>query len=244
MNSNASIHLVNCDVEGVDTLKRADSIRNAFLGRGSLQSSAIPILNGINFACKAGDRIAFIGNNGSGKSSLLKVIANIYPLKSGVKNVNGSITAIIEMGLGIEPELTGRQNIKILMLYNNMLDKYNQEIEDRIIEFSELGDKIDWQVKNYSSGMLSRLTFASSIYQTPDILLLDEVFATGDQHFVEKCLHFMEQKINSVPITILVSHQLDIIQKYCNRVVLLKNGSIIKDGNPDEVCKIYLSGKY
>lgn len=244
MNSNTSIDLVNCNVEGVDTLRRASSIRNAFLNGGTLRSSAIPILKNINFSCKAGERVAFIGDNGSGKSSLLKVIANIYPLKSGVKKIHGDITAIIEMGLGIEAELTGRQNIKVLMLYNNMLDKYNQEIEDRIIEFSELGEKIDWQVKNYSSGMLSRLTFASSIYQTPDILLLDEVFATGDQHFVEKSIRFMEQKINSVPITILVSHQLDIIQKYCTRVVLLKNGSIITDGEPEKVCSIYLSGKY
>lgn len=244
MNQNASINLVNCSVEGLDTLKRADSIRNAFINGVTLQSSAIPILSDINFSCSIGEKVAFIGDNGSGKSSLLKMISNIYPTKSGKRIVNGHITAIIEMGIGIEPELTGRQNIKILMLYNNMLDKYNKEIEKSIIDFSELGDKIDWQVKNYSSGMLARLTFSASIFQTPDILLLDEVFAAGDQHFIKKAINFMAQKINSVPITILVSHQIDLIKKYCNRVLLLKNGSIVEDGCPDKICQIYLSGNY
>ena len=193
MNQNASINLVNCSVEGLDTLKRADSIRNAFINGVTLQSSAILILSDINFSCKTGEKIAFIGDNGSGKSSLLKVISNIYPTKSGKRTVNGHITAIIEMGIGIEPELTGRQNIKILMLYNNMLDKYNKEIEKSIIDFSELGDKIDWQVKNYSSGMLARLTFSASIFQTPDIFFQAYDFWLTKNHIYHKSQNQLNQ---------------------------------------------------
>lgn len=125
-----------------------------------------------------------------------------------------------------------------------MLDHYNKELEQQVIDFSELGEKIDLPVKTYSSGMLSRLSFSTSIFHNTDILLLDEVFAAGDGKFIAKSLEFMKNKINAVPITILVSHQEDIIRKYCNRCVLIKDGRIIKDGIPDEILSIYNSGNY
>lgn len=244
MDSKVSINIENCNVEGIDAIKRVQSLRQMFVHSGSLAGVTIPILNDINFSCVAGERVAFIGSNGSGKSSLLKLIAGIYPPKSGKLQIHGSVTPIIEMGLGMEFEFTGRQNIKIMMLYSNMLGIYSKEVEEQIIEFSELGEKIDLPIKTYSSGMIGRLAFSTSIFQSSDILLLDEVFATGDSHFVGKSLNFMENKIKSVPITILVSHSEEIIKEHCNRCILMKNGKIITDGSPHDILAIYNSGDY
>ncbi|MEM6338681.1 MAG: ATP-binding cassette domain-containing protein [Pseudomonadota bacterium] len=238
------VNIENCSLSGIDSIKRVQSLRQLFLSPGKITGAEIPILNNISFSCKTGDRLALIGSNGSGKSSILKLISGIYPPANGTITVQGKITSIIEMGLGVEPEFTGRQNIKILMLYNNMLDKYSKEFEEKVIDFSELGEKIDQPLKNYSSGMLSRLAFSTCIFQNPDILLLDEVFAAGDGKFISKSLEFMKNKINTVPITILVSHQEEIVREHCNRCILVKDGRIIKDGSPDKILPLYNSGNY
>ena len=198
-------------------------------------SSALTIPSGTNIN----------GNIDNTSGGVNQVVANFAGAStvSGTK-VRGNFAAIIEMGVGFEFEQTGRENIKILMLYNNMLSKYSKKLEQEIIEFSELGDKIDLPVKNYSSGMVSRLAFSVSIFQDSDILLLDEVFAAGDSHFIEKSTNFMKDKLKNVPILILVSHQDNIIKENCDRCVLLKNGSIIADGKPDEILKIYNNWNY
>ena len=244
MSKEIFVNIENCSLSGIDSIKRVQSLKQMFLSPGKIAGAVIPILNDISFSCKAGDKIALIGSNGSGKSSILKLIAGIYPPEKGTITTQGKITSIIEMGLGVEPEFTGRQNIKILMLYNNMLDKYNKEFEQKVIDFSELGEKIDQPLRNYSSGMLSRLVFSTCIFQNPDILLLDEVFAAGDGKFITKSLEFMKNKINTVPITILVSHQEAIVREHCNRCILVKNGRIVKDGKPDELIPLYNSGNY
>lgn len=244
MTNEIFVKIKNCSLSGIDSIKRVQSLRQMFLKPGKIAGSVIPILNDISFSCKSGERVALIGGNGSGKSSILKLIAGIYPPAQGTMSINGKITSIIEMGLGVEPEFSGRQNIKILMLYNNMLDRYSKEFEQKVIDFSELGEKIDQPIKNYSSGMLSRLAFSICIFQTPDILLLDEVFAAGDGKFIKKSLEFMKNKINTVPITILVSHQESIIKEHCNRCILVKNGRIVEDGDTDRVLSIYNSGNY
>jgi lipopolysaccharide transport system ATP-binding protein len=244
MSEEIFVNVENCSLSGIDSIKRVQSLRQMFLSPGKIAGAVIPILNDISFSCKAGDKVALIGSNGSGKSSILKLIAGIYPPEKGTISIQGKITSIIEMGLGVEPEFTGRQNIKILMLYNNMLDKYNKEFEQKVIDFSELGAKIDQPLKNYSSGMLSRLAFSTCIFQNPDILLLDEVFAAGDGKFITKSLEFMKNKINSVPITILVSHQENIVREHCNRCILIKDGKIVKDGTPNELIPLYNSGNY
>jgi lipopolysaccharide transport system ATP-binding protein len=237
--SKSNIEISKAYVEGVDPLRRAKGIRDFILGKGTLKSSIIPILNNVNLSIKDGERVAFLGQNGSGKSSLLKAIAGIYPLKSGHIKVQGSIAAIIEMGIGFELEISGRDNIKLALVYTNMLGLYSKELEEEIIAFSELGEKIDWPVKTYSSGMVSRLAFSISTIQDPDILLLDEVFAAGDQHFLHKAIKRMEDRFFSSSISVLVSHQHDLIRRICNRCILLENGRIIEDGKPEKVLKIY-----
>lgn len=234
-----SIQIKSAYAEGIDSFKRAKGIRDLILGQGGNIVSTIPILHDINFSAHAGDRIAFVGSNGSGKSSLLKVIAGIYPLKSGNVLVKGKIAAIIEMGIGFEYEMTGRQNIELALVYNGIIDKYSKDLEEEVIEFSELNEKIDWPLKTYSSGMLSRLAFSISIMQDPDILLLDEVFAAGDKHFLNKALVRMKDKFFSSPISILVSHQHDLIREICNRCIYLENGRIIDDGVPELILAKY-----
>ncbi len=237
--SKTFIKLENCTVKGINTAARASSIRNMILQGGSLSTQSIPIINNANLNIKSGERIAFIGGNGSGKSSLLKLIAGIYPPAIGKVYLNGSVGALIEMGLGIEPELSGRHNIKLQMLYNNMLHIYSKNTEKAIIEFAELEDKIDLPIKHFSSGMLARLIFSSTIFNKPDILLLDEVFATGDSKFIEKSFKFMQSKINQTPITIIVSHDEKIIKENCTRGILVDKGNIVADGNVDHIFNLY-----
>ncbi|MDX1924789.1 MAG: ATP-binding cassette domain-containing protein [Rickettsiaceae bacterium] len=233
------IKIKNCSVDGINTYQRAQGIKHFFLGKGTFSLSTIPILKNVSFTAGEGEKIAFIGTNGSGKSSLLKVIAGIYPVKSGSVEIKGRIGATIEMGFGHEHEMTGRQNIKLMMVYGGMLELYNKELEEKIIEFSELGEKIDWPVKAYSSGMISRLTFSVNLFKSPDILLLDEIFAAGDQHFVNKSLKAMREKFLNTPISIFVSHQESLIKEMCNVAYLLKDGEIIESGSPDYVLNIY-----
>ena len=236
---NPRIIIKNAYVEGINTYNRAQGLKHFFLGKGKLLLTKIPILNNVSIDCNIGEKIAFVGENGSGKSSLLKVIAGIYPIKSGNFYVEGRIAASIEMGFGMEYEMTGRQNIKLMMVYSDMLDLYTKELENQIIEFSELDEKIDWPVKTYSSGMLSRLTFSVNLYQQPDILLLDEIFAAGDNHFVHKSVRVMKNKFLNTPISILVSHQEELVKEICNKVFLIKSGQIVESGTPAEIFRIY-----
>ncbi|NDB81676.1 MAG: ABC transporter ATP-binding protein [Alphaproteobacteria bacterium] len=235
MDQQAFIRMRNCNATGVNTYNRAQGIKHFCLGKGHLISSSIPILKNISLDINKGDRVAFIGRNGSGKSSLLKVIARIYPVESGVLEVKGTIGASIEMGFGLEQEMTGRQNIKLVMIYADMIDSYNEELEQKIIEFSELGDAIDRPVKGYSSGMISRLTFAVNLFKNSSILLLDEIFATGDYHFVEKSVKCMTEKFLTTPISILVSHQEDLLEKLCNKAYLIDGGEIKDMDTPSKI---------
>lgn len=235
----AHIKLHNVDVSGVDTLSRAASLRQWFIKRQSFRGNSIPILRDINFTAKAGERVALIGVNGSGKSSMLKVISGNYPISAGTRSVRGSIVPLIEMGAGFEPEITGRANIKLSFAYRGRLREYSKQLAEDIIEFSELGPKIDLPFKTYSSGMASRLAFSSAIFQDPEILLLDEVLAAGDAGFAEKSTRVLMSKIDKANITIIVSHSLDQVKDICNRFVLLDKGRIVNDGKAKDVISQY-----
>lgn len=239
MLQDAEVRLENIYVEGVDTHARAASLRQWVLLKKPIRPIPIPILSDINFHAKAGDRVGIIGVNGCGKSSLLKVISGNYPIKSGIRYVKGSIAPLIEMGAGFDIEQTGRKNIKLTYAYRGRLKDYSLELEDKIIEFSEIGEKIDLPLKTYSSGMSARLSFSSAIFQEPDILLLDEVLATGDAGFVRKSQEAILDRINKTAITIIVSHDFDSVKHICNRFILMDQGKIITEDTPDEIMKRY-----
>lgn len=239
MKKDISVKLSNIFVEGIDSTKRISSIRSLlFLGRKS-ESLSLPILNNISFTAVAGDRIGIIGRNGSGKSSLLKTIAGIYPVKSGFVETRGKIAPLIEMGVSFEPNFSGRINIKIALCYAGRISDYSKELEQQIIDFTELEGKIDLPLKNYSSGMIARLAFAISIFQKPDILLLDEVLATGDSGFIQKSYQAMSEKISNASITFIVQHSTQTIQQLCNKCIYIKDGFLVKMGSVTEIIELY-----
>ncbi len=224
---------------GVDTHARAASLRQWFISRKSIAGVRIPILQDVTFHAKPGDRIAIIGQNGCGKSSLLKVISGNYPIHEGKRHVEGAVVPLIEMGAGFEAEMSGRYNIKLSYAYRGKLQAYSKAIEQTIIDFSELNEKIDLPLKTYSSGMVARLAFSSAIFQDPDILLLDEIFATGDAGYIEKSQEVLRKKVTNVSIAIMVNHAPNEFTDLCNRFILMNKGRIINEGSRKEILSHY-----
>lgn len=198
------------------------------------------ILDNINLEVKKGETVALIGTNGSGKSTLLKLMTKIiYPNKGTVKTY-GKLTSLLELGAGFHEDFTGRENIyfnaSIFGLTRSEIDKKI----NHIIEFSELKEFIDNPIRTYSSGMYMRLAFSVAINVDADILLIDEILAVGDQHFQDKCYAKLHELKDSGKTIVIVSHDLNAIQKLCDRAVWIKNGIIEQDGPTDKVIKDYL----
>lgn len=235
----AKIKLNHVSVWGVDTHARAAGLKQWLMRRGQIRSTRIPILEDVTFEVNHGDRIGIIGLNGSGKSSLLKVISGNYPIHAGTREVVGSIAPLIEMGAGFDPEISGRRNIKLSYAFRGRLRDYTKTIEEEIIDFTELGEKIDLPLKTYSSGMRARLAFASAIFQDPDILLMDEIFATGDISFIEKSHAMMLKKVSEVSIAIMVNHGLREIMELCNRGIVMHQGKIVNEGSMRDMAEFY-----
>jgi ABC-type polysaccharide/polyol phosphate transport system ATPase subunit len=196
-------------------------------------------LKDVSFDVQRGETIGLIGSNGSGKSTSLKLITRIISPSAGTVSIHGRVTALLELGAGFHPELSGRDNV---YLNGTILGLSRKEISkkiDAIIEFSELEDFIDVQVKNYSSGMYARLGFAVSVYLDPEILLIDEVLSVGDQSFQQKCNERM-LKLRQQGITIaFVSHDLDSVSRLCSRAVWLDHGHVIMDDEAPKVTEAY-----
>jgi lipopolysaccharide transport system ATP-binding protein len=188
---------------------------------------------------KVGDRLGVVGLNGAGKSTLLKTIARIYSPHQGRLRVQGRLTPLMELGAGFNPEQTGRQNIYLNAAMLGIGPKVIREREQEIIDFAELADFIDMPVKYYSSGMYGRLSFSIAAMTDPEILMIDEVFATGDGHFVQKSTQRVSEMVETSSILLVVTHNMEQIRRLCNRVILLDHGKIIEDGIPRTVLKHY-----
>jgi len=197
------------------------------------------VLKKVSVVIKGGDRLGVIGLNGAGKSTFLKTIVGIYPLRSGFMSVRGKITPMIELGAGFDMELSGRENIYLNGAMLGRSQQQMQKVEEEIISFSGLGEKIDIPLKYYSSGMYSRLAFSIGAITDPEILLLDEIFAAGDAQFVNKAMSHMLKLIENSPLVVLVSHDLQQIHRLCNRVIVLHQGQIVKQGSPSEAIAFY-----
>ena len=200
----------------------------------------IRALNKINLELHDGDRLAIIGPNGAGKSSLLKVISEIYPITRGDITVSGSVATMFEMATGFDMDASGWENIRLRGIMLGLTPKEIEPKVQEIAEFSELGDYLDIPVKYYSSGMFVRLAFSVSTSVNPDILLLDEVLAAGDAGFVDKANRRINEMMKSAKILVLVTHSMDSAIKFCNKAILLKQGEILKFGDPKEVVDHYL----
>jgi ABC-type polysaccharide/polyol phosphate transport system ATPase subunit len=202
--------------------------------------SAVEALRDVSFAVHKGEAFGVIGRNGSGKSTLLKIISGILKPTSGYVRVNGRIAALIELGAGFHPEITGRENIYINGI---MLGLSRREIDqrfDRIVEFSGIADFLDQPVKTYSSGMYVRLGFAVAVHVDPEVLLIDEVLSVGDEEFSAKCVaKIQEMKYRGVTL-LFVTHQLDQVRKLCDRALWLDHGEPKVIGDPMRVVDAYL----
>ncbi len=197
------------------------------------------VLRGIDLEIKKGEFIGIIGRNGSGKSTLLKIIAGTYYPEKGEITINGTLIPFIELGVGFNPELTGRENV---YLNGALLGFSNEEMDamyDDIWEFAELQDFQDQKLKNYSSGMQVRLAFSIAIRARGDILLLDEVLAVGDAAFQEKCNNYFADLKDKKQTVILVTHSMENVRKFCNRAILIENGKIVEEGDPKKVADAY-----
>lgn len=197
------------------------------------------VLKDISFQVKEGDFFGIVGRNGSGKSTLLKIISQIYMPEQGSVAINGKMVSFIELGVGFNPELTGRENV---YLNGAMLGFTTEEVDAMyrdIVDFAELHDFMNQKLKNYSSGMQVRLAFSVAIKAEGDILILDEVLAVGDEAFQRKCNdYFLERKAGG-KTTILVTHDMGAVKKYCNKAILIDNGFIKAFGEPDDVANQY-----
>lgn len=192
----------------------------------SQKNTVVRALSNINLDIKSGDRIGIVGHNGAGKSTLLRCITGIYQPTSGTIKRQGSIAPLIEIGAGMEPELSGYDNIKRLLRLQNITDDESQSLTQSIAEFSELQDFLSLPIRTYSSGMLMRLMFSVSTVSTPDILVMDEFFSVGDTKFKNKAEELLKAKIEITSILIIASHDLTLLNSLCTKIFYLKNGLI------------------
>lgn len=222
--------------------EQATGLKQAFINwtKGIKGYKEQHVLHDINFDVHRGDFLGIVGRNGSGKSTLLKIISGIYVPDGGSVEVNGTLVPFIELGVGFNPELTGRENVFL----NGALFGFSHEeiaaMYDDIVEFAELEEFMDQKLKNYSSGMQVRLAFSVAIKAQGDILVLDEVLAVGDEAFQRKCDdYFTKVKKDPNKTVILVTHSMDSVKKYCNKAILIKDGDIIVNGNKEDAANRY-----
>lgn len=210
------------------------------LARHKLFFEEFRALKHISFEVHRGEVVGLVGTNGSGKSTMLKIIAGVLEPSEGEVKVHGNIAPLIELGAGFDPELSARENIYL----NGALLGYTKEFIDAnfdgIIEFAELKDFVDMPLKNFSSGMVARIAFAIATITEPDILIVDETLSVGDVFFQQKCERRIQHFIESGDVTVLfVSHSMEQVERICQRAVWIEKGDLRMDGPVDEVCKAY-----
>lgn len=198
------------------------------------------VLNDVSVDIKKGETVALIGTNGSGKSTLLKMMTKIYYPNAGTIETQGKLTSLLELGAGFHPNFTGRENIYFNASIFGLNKKEIEERIDDIIEFSELEEFIDNEVRTYSSGMYMRLAFSVAINVDADILLIDEILAVGDQHFQEKCYHKLHELRDSGKTIVIVTHTMDVVREMCHRAIWIYKGKFKLDGEPSYVIDEYM----
>jgi ABC-type polysaccharide/polyol phosphate transport system ATPase subunit len=209
------------------------------IGRDANQRVTIDALRNVSLSLGTGDRVALVGSNGAGKTTLLRVLAGIYEPTVGSATVHGRISPMFDVGLGIDSDLSGFDNIRIRGL---VLGLTSQEIEQRlpeIADFTELGDYLDMPVRVYSAGMTLRLTFAIATCFKPEILLMDEWIVAGDAHFMEKAERRVNNFVHDASVLVLASHDIEVCRRWCNKALWLDRGAVRQFGDIDAVIEAY-----
>lgn len=221
---------------------RSTTLKSLFMSLHKKETSNQNIqhaLKNINFEIEDGEFFGIVGRNGSGKSTLLKIIAGIYQPSKGTVNVKGKLVPFIELGVGFNPELTGKENV----FMNGALLGFNvKEVEafyDEVVEFAELDKFMDKKLKNYSSGMQVRLAFSMAIRAKADVLLVDEVLAVGDADFQRKCFNYFRKLKRDKKTVVFVSHDMNSVKEYCDRAILIDKSEIVASGNAEKIATMY-----
>ena len=239
----------NMDIISVDHVsmrfrlasEKVDSLKEYFIKtlKSQISTNEFWALNDVSFQIQKGDALGLIGLNGSGKSTMLKIIAGVLKPTKGSVSVRGEVAPLIELGAGFDYDLTASENI---FLNGALMGRSHEEMEsyyDGIVEFSELKDFIDVPVKNFSSGMIARLAFAIATIGTPDILICDEVLSVGDFRFQEKCHKRIGEMLEKGTTLLFVSHSIEQVEGLCNKAVWLEHGNVKMFGECKEVAEIY-----
>jgi ABC-type polysaccharide/polyol phosphate transport system ATPase subunit len=222
---------------GYSTLKT--SLVNRLFRRKSPAGNFLDVLNGVDLDIAAGLTLGIIGRNGSGKSTLLKIMAGIIRPDEGIVEVRGRVSPLIELGAGFHPDFSGRENVYLNGLVIGMSRAETEERFDSIVEFAGLADAIDEPVRTYSSGMYMRLGFSVAIHADPDVLLIDEILAVGDESFVGRCYERIAAFQEAGKTLVLVSHGLESIERWCHEAIWIDGGRIAARGYPTEVTRLY-----
>ena len=236
-----AIEIKNVEMHFNMSKEKLESLKEYFLRlvTKKLMFEDFVAVNNVSFNIKKGDVFGLVGLNGSGKSTMLKIISGILtPTKGTVKTV-GTIAPLIELGAGFDLDLTARENIYLNGSVLGYSKKFMDEKFDEIVEFSEMQDFLDTPMKNYSSGMVARIGFAIATMTKPDILIVDEILAVGDFRFQEKCERRINEMINDDTTVIIVSHSIDQIERLCKHCAWLEKGNLKMIGDAKEVCEAY-----
>ncbi len=230
------------DVQSISkqfVLRHTRSIKEAFVwivkGRKGDLSQKFHALKGVSLQVQQGEAVALLGLNGSGKSTLLKHISGVMLPDSGTVRTRGRVAGLIEVGAGFHPDLSGRDNVYLNGAILGMTEDQINERFESILDFSEIGQFIDTEVKFYSSGMYLRLAFSVAIHTDPEIFLIDEILAVGDEPFQKKCLAKIKELGAAGKTLVVVSHDLDLVSRVCKRGVLLEHGQVVMDGDVEDV---------
>jgi homopolymeric O-antigen transport system ATP-binding protein len=241
------VRLENVSVEFPIYQGSSRSLKKVLLAsstRGNLARDArdrinVRALSDVSFELRSGDRFALIGANGAGKTTLLKVLAGVYEPTDGRIISFGQVTSLLDMGVGLNPDATGHENITLRGMYMGMHPREMAERAASIAEFTELGDYLDMPVRTYSAGMMIRLAFAISTCIVPDILIMDEWLTAGDARFLAKAQRRVEELVRQSSILMLASHSMDLLEQWCRRGLLLHHGRVLTIGPIKEVIAAY-----
>jgi len=212
------------------------------LGEDKRQRVVVQALRNVDIDLHSGERLGLVGTNGAGKTTLLRTVAGIYEPVRGRIRIDGSLNALLDPLLGMNNELTGRENIMLRGLYNGFTKGEIRAMEDDVQDFAELGEFLDLPVRFYSSGMVIRLGFALATCIRPEVLLMDEWFLAGDANFMAKAKLRLENVVRGAEIMVLSSHQSDAILNWCSRVIWMDHGRVVMDGAAPAVMESYLAG--
>lgn len=241
MEENVALKVQNVGMKFRLSTEKVDSLKEYFIKKlsGKMKYDEFWALRDINFTLEKGDRLGILGLNGAGKSTLLKVIAGVLKPTTGTVEACGKIAPLLELGAGFDKQYTGAENIYLYGAVLGYSKQFVKERFDEIVDFSELRPFLNVPVKNYSSGMRSRLGFAIATQVQPEILILDEVLAVGDQKFHEKSEKKILEMMGEGVTVLFVSHAIDQVERICNKAILLEKGRIVAAGSVQEVKEIY-----